>query len=235
MIRFAVIDDDEAMLNLICEKIKRGLDKSEQVELIKYSSGELFLEDLEEGKKFHGVFTDIQMRNLDGIELGKKVIEICSDIYIVFITSYINYAVDSYIINAFQYILKQHIEERLPIVVDGLINRINSDNQQYLMVKINDGKMKIYYKNVIYIYKAGKYVYFVTEDGEYRERTTLQKVFKELESREFVLVERGYIVNMKHIYKLSGDIIYLKNNYQVKISEAKLYDVKRQINCYWGE
>ena len=235
MIRFAVIEDDAAMLNIVYQGIKRVADKSGQIDLVKYSCGEDFLTDLIKGEAFNSVFTDIQMKNLSGMELARAIVKIQPDIYIVFITSYLNYAAESYMINAYQYILKQDLEYRLPSVVNSLLNKITSENQRYLMIKIRDGKVKIYHKDIIYIYKSSKYVYFVTEATEYRERTTLQKVYEDLESKEFVWVERGFIVNMRHIYKISGDTLYLKSNQQVKISEARLCDVKRQINCYWGD
>lgn len=114
---------------------------------------------------------------------------------------------------------------------------IDLDSKQFRMLKINEGTVKLYYKDIIYIYKdkGGKYVTFVTVDNEYRERIPLRQVFEELKSKTFVMVERGYIVNMKHIHRLSGDTIYLENNQSVKISRAKLVDVKKEINLYWGK
>lgn len=128
------------------------------------------------------------------------------------------------------------MEYRLPIVANQLIDKINYDNKQYRIMRTEAGKVKIYYKDIILIYKlkGGKYVCFVTMSGEYRERTTIQKVYEELESKAFLMIERGYIVNVRHISKLCGDTVYLENDYQVKISRGKLSEVKRKINCYWG-
>ncbi|WP_346909494.1 LytR/AlgR family response regulator transcription factor [Faecalicatena orotica] len=239
MIRIAVVDDEKAMRDMVCKCIKQTMkeDEKESIEILEYTSGESFLEQVKNGELFDILFTDIQMSEMDGMELGKKIREAHSKMYIVFITSYAEYAVESYMIEAYQYILKQDMEYRLPDVARRLIDKISLDSRQYRMLKINEGTVKLYYKDIIYIYKAkgGKYVTFVAGNGEYRERTTLHQVYKELGSKAFVMVERGYIVNMKHIHKLSGDTIYLENGYEVKISRAKLAAVKKEINLYWGK
>lgn len=235
MIRIAIVDDEEIMRDAVYERIEPWV--NDDVEITTYPSGEMFLAEIDKGQKFDILLTDIQMKEMSGIELGRIIHKSQPQIYIIFITSYTEYAVESYTIEAYQYILKQDLEYRLPIVVKQLIDRITRDSKQYRMIPTDTEKDKVYYKDIIYIYKskAGKYVYFVTMNKEYRERTTLQQVYQELGSKVFLMVERGYIVNMKHISKLSGDTIYLENDQWVKISRAKLADVKKEINCYWGE
>lgn len=237
MIRIAVVDDEKAMRDMVCKCINEVIEENISVEISEYPSGESFLEQIMNGERFDILLTDIQMSEMNGMELGKEIRKANSEMYIIFITSYAEYAVESYMIEAYQYILKQDLEYRLPDVARRLIRMIDLDSKQFRMLKINEGTVKLYYKDIIYIYKdkGGKYVTFVTVDNEYRERIPLRQVFEELKSKTFVMVERGYIVNMKHIHRLSGDTIYLENNQSVKISRAKLVDVKKEINLYWGK
>lgn len=157
--------------------------------------------------------------------------------YLIFITSYAEYAAESYLLEAYQYILKHDLEYRLPVVTRQLIDKIGRQNKKFRMVGTNSEKSKIYFRDIIYIYKSkgAKYVNFVTMDGEYRERIGIEQVYQELDSKEFVLVDRGCIVNMKHICKLSGDTIYLEKDYEVQVSRAKLPEVKQEIHHYWRE
>ena len=64
--------------------------------------------------------------------------------------------------------------------------------------------------------KGSKYICYITEYGTYKERITLKKLSEELISDEFILVERGYIINVTHIasmtiikYQLSILIFFL--------------------------
>lgn len=243
MIRIAIVDDEKDMLDMICQILGQSINEDKEVKICRYTSGEAFLSEMDKGQTFDILFTDIQMSEISGIEVGKKIYSTWPHIYIIFITSYTEYAAESYAIEAYQYILKQDLEYRLPVVATRLIAKIKQDNKQYRIMKTDSGKEKIYYKDIIYIYKlkSSKYVHFITLSGEhrerreYRERTTLQQVYEELGSEPFLMVERAFIVNARHISKLCGDTIYLEGDEQVKISRAKLPEIKRQINRYWGE
>lgn len=243
MIRIAIVDDEKDMLDMICQVLRQSINEDKEVKICRYTSGEAFLSEMDRGQTFDILFTDIQMSEISGIEVGKKIYSTWPQIYIIFITSYTEYAAESYAIEAYQYILKQDLEYRLPVVATRLITKIKQDNKQYRIMKTDSGKEKIYYKDIIYIYKlkSSKYVHFITLSGEYRERreyrerTTLQQVYEELGREPFLMVERAYIVNALHISKLCGDTIYLEGDDQVKISRAKLPEIKRQINRYWGE
>ena len=51
---------------------------------------------------------------------------------------------------------------------------------------------------------------------------------------EFIFIDRGYIVNIVQIMKVSDSIAILKNGDQLPISRSHLQEVKRQINQFWG-
>lgn len=75
---------------------------------------------------------------------------------------------------------------------------------------------------------------YVTEEGIFRERISLESLLKELDSKIFIPVERGYVVNMKRICRISGDTLYLEKGYQVQVSRARLTMVKQEITRCWG-
>ena len=66
------------------------------------------------------------------------------------------------------------------------------------------------------------------------KRLLLQRVFDELNAPEFIFIDRGYIVNIVQIMKVSDSIAILKNGDQLPISRSHLQEVKRQINQFWG-
>ena len=70
--------------------------------------------------------------------------------------------------------------------------------------------------------------------GTSKVRKSLQQVFEELNTPEFIFIDRGYIVNIIQIMKISDSTAILKNGEQLPISRAHLQEVKRQINQFWG-
>lgn len=236
MIKIAVIDDEEQIRELILQNIKKAVHgQHDDIEIKAYASGEIFWEELQKGKTPDILFTDIQMQTLDGVELGKRVRKMCPDMYIVFITSYEEYAAESYRIEAYQYILKQDLEFRLPGVVSQLTEKLRKQEKEFCIIKDGTEKIKLLYKDILYLYKSkgAKYVNYVTTQGIVRERNSLENALKTLDNRQFLLVERGYAVNIKRISRLSGDTIYLEKGYEVQVSKARLTEVKREINLYW--
>lgn len=237
IIRIAIIDDDENMRKIISRHIEKAKEPEDKVEIHTFSSAEEFLEKFEEDTEYHMMFTDIQMENMSGIDLVKEIRRQMPGIYIVFITSFSEFAAESYVLEAYQYILKQDMDRRLPRVIKRLITRVKQREKQYRVIEKNSDMTKIYYRDIIYIYKvkAAKYVCYVTKDGEVRERISIEKLYSELESKQFILVERSYIVNMKHICKISDEMIYLENGNRVTISQSRIPEVKRTINQYWRD
>ena len=66
-------------------------------------------------------------------------------------------------------------------------------------------------------------------------RETLKNVYKGLDSREFIFIDRGYIVNIVHIMRLSQNMIFLRNNQNIKVSRTYAEKVKNCIHEYWKE
>lgn len=237
MIRIGVVDDEKMFRDRISEIVVNVL-KGEQVqtEIRKYADGTHFFEALSAGETFDILLADIQMAGMDGMELGRRIRRNSPGMYIIFITSYEEYAAESYRIEAFQYILKQDLESRLPGVIRELAYRLEGQEQEYRIVGNSVEKVKLFYKNIIYLYKSkgAKYVNYVTEEGIFRERISLESLLKELDSKIFIPVERGYVVNMKRICRISGDTLYLEKGYQVQVSRARLTMVKQEITRCWG-
>lgn len=70
--------------------------------------------------------------------------------------------------------------------------------------------------------------------GISKVRKSLQQVFDELQAQEFIFIDRGYIVNIIQIMKISDSMAYLKNGETLPISRSHLQEVKKQINRFWG-
>lgn len=70
--------------------------------------------------------------------------------------------------------------------------------------------------------------------GISKVRKSLQQIFDELQAQEFIFIDRGYIVNIIQIMKISDSMVYLKNGEILPISRSHLQEVKKQINRFWG-
>ena len=235
MIKLAVLDNEAEILDYIYNYICSFNEFSKKIELSKFNCAEDILNKLGQGDKYDIIVSDIELDTLSGIEFGKIVREKYPDIYLIFLTSHPEYAVQSYALEAYQYILKSEVEMRLKNVLQKLMRMIHETKEKYIVVKTRFEAHKIYYKDIIYIkkLKGEKNSVFCTSYGEYTERASLDQILKELNSDEFIMVERGYIVNYRHIVCVKGNEIQLSNKECVEISRVKIGAVKEQIfNCW---
>ena len=232
----ALIDDEPAILENIRKCVESEVTPQDEVKIFVYNYGKDFLREMEQGCEFDILVSDIDMPEMNGMELGKRIREKGSRMYLVFLTAYLEYAAESYIIEAYQYILKEDMEKRLPSILRQLIDRVKREKRQFRMIGTPTAKERVYYRDIIYVEKekGSKYICYITEYGIYKERITLKKLSEELTSDEFILVERGYIINVTHIASMKDNVIQMDNGVEISVNRSNFRKVREQISWYRG-
>ena len=154
MAKIALLDDDNNILNMIKRKIESIWGDSNEISV--FDKPDVFFEIVKSGQMYDVLITDIEMPGISGIEVGKQYLELQPDAYLIFLTSHAHYAAESYTIDAYQYILKDDIEKRLPTVLNKLFKEIKVSNSTYRMIGTPTSKKTVLYRNIIYIYKEKK-------------------------------------------------------------------------------
>lgn len=236
MIKIAVLDDDEAILSQIVEILETTVEARNDITILSYADPEECLKQMKDGVEFDIMFCDIEMGRTNGIEFGKQVKRVRPNMYLIYLTSYAEFALEGFGVEAYQYILKSDMETRLSTILKQVLLKVELEKKNYRILGTVSDKMKVYYDDVLYFEKAknAKYVRFVTVNGEIRERMTLDEARSRFDRVEFVWVERGCVVNIRHITRIKNNIIYLTNQEQLVISRNRAPKVREYINKYWG-
>lgn len=108
MIKIAVIEDELMMRETICQCIGDMEEFSHIIMLDTHENAEAFLA---EEKEYDIVISDISLPGWNGIELGKYIREQEHYTYLIFLTSHTEYAVESYELEADQYIKICNVRE----------------------------------------------------------------------------------------------------------------------------
>ena len=85
-----------------------------------------------------------------------------------------------------------------------------------------------------YMKKEGKYVIFVHRRGEVKIRASLSTVEKELNSKEFIISDRGYLANIQHVMKMKGRDLYMRDGNIITVGRERFKGVREAILNYWG-
>lgn len=236
MIQIAVCDDDNSAAVLHESLVKSSLQACGiGYKITTYTNSQNLLYDITDDRLFYDlILLDIEMPGITGMELSKKLKPYLPDVKIIFITSHMEYAIDAYELSIFRYVPKNSIESRLADAVIDAARLIELESGREYTIHTNSRFERIPYKEIYYITREGKNARIVSARGESKVRESLRQVYDKLDSPEFIYIDRGYIVNIIHIMKLSGDIAHLKNGEKLPVSRSHLREVKQQINRFWG-
>ena len=233
--KIALIDDDEKLRNQVAAVIKTYYrEKAFPIELDLFENGRPLTAMLDEQKRCDVYILDVEMDYMKGTELAKRIRQVDEEGIIVFLTSYERYAVDGYSCKAFDYILKDRWQRRLPEVLErvrveltereGDVYRIQSD-RQYEVFKCSD---------IYYVTREGKQALFYCRNGRiYHERRPMNEVFKRLPAGKFAFANRGQIVSLRYVTHLDAERIELDGKINLEISRSQLGELRQWLLEYW--
>ncbi len=236
MLRIAICDDDPNMVSLNEKTVRSCLqDCGIGFELTTYTQSSNLLCDITEDGFFYDlILLDIEMPNITGMEMAERIKPFLPNVKIIFITSHVEYAIDANELSIFGYVPKDDLEKRLPAAVTDAAKLIELEAGKEYTIQTNSRLEKIPYRDIIYIVKDGKNAEITSAGKTSKVRKSLQQVYEELNAPEFIFIERGCIVNMIHIVKLSDGMVVLKDDTRLPISRSHLQTVKQEITRFWG-
>ncbi len=196
-----IVDDEPMALQLLESYVLR----TPYLQLEgKFSNGIEVLQFLHEKKQIDIIFMDIQMPEIDGLELSKKI---PIQTKIIFTTAFDQYAIEGYKVNATGYLLKpfNYIEflEATEKAKQLLLPTKNKEVEipDYIFVKSEYKQIKIFLNDIIYIESMKDYVkiFLTSQSSPIVTLLSLKKLNEELPKENFMRVHRSFIVSLEKI------------------------------------
>lgn len=238
VMRIAIVDDDEILLKNIRDYVYEYFSKHKIIVKIDiFPNHRLLMYELGEQTYYDLFLLDVEINNskINGMDMAKKIREIDEKAFIIFITSHMKYTLEAFKVEAFRYIPKTGLNRELRKALDEVLERQRKREKSFYVIETVTKYIKIYYDDIYYIYKREKYSIINSITGEYKVRKSLATVNDELNSEEFIFVERGFIANITHIEYLEDEKIVLDNGERLKVSRAQVHFVKNKLIDYWGK
>ena len=236
MVKIAICDDEEKSVVLHEKIVKECLQLAGiGYEITTYTQSQNLLYDITDDAFFYDlILLDIEMPGISGMEIPQQIKGYLPNVRIIFVTSHTEYAIDAFELSIFRYVPKNNLEVKLTAAVIDAAKLIELEAGQEYTIQTANRMEKIPYKDIFYIQRDGKNASIVSNTGTSKVRKSLQQVFEELNTPEFIFIDRGYIVNIIQIMKISDSTAILKNGEQLPISRSHLQEVKQKINEFWG-
>ncbi|MDE6389334.1 MAG: LytTR family DNA-binding domain-containing protein [Lachnospiraceae bacterium] len=235
MLQIAICDDEQ----FYRDKMKRLLDRYMQrrempYELHVFLSGKEFLEQCENSVKFNIVFLDINMEEMDGIQTAERIRSFHSDTYIVFVTAFIDYALEGYKVNAVRYLMKDNLEGALEECMRAILQKMQVAQVNFVFM---EGEKKLYTDNILYVESRGhKSIFHYMEDEEttYQIYDKLDVIEEKLAGYRFLRIHKSYLVNMKHIRRINNYTAFLDTGEELPIPRPRFQMAKESFVDYKG-
>lgn len=237
MIQIAICDDDREAVRYHGDIVRNCLHSCGiGYEIATYTQSSNLLFDITDDGFFYDlILLDIEMPGMTGMELSERIKPHLPNVKIIFITSHIEYAIDAFELSIFRYVPKSDLKNRLMSAVKDAAKLIELEAGREYIIQAAGRMEKIPYKDIFYIRRdGGKNSMICSQSGISKVRKSLQQIFDELQTQEFIFIDRGYIVNIIQIMKISDNMVYLKNGETLPVSRSRLQEVKKQINKFWG-
>lgn len=234
--RCVIVDDERFFAERIAEYVLDYYVKKGEMANVRCLDAYTLLNLLSEGESFDLYLLDIEMPGIDGLQLAERVHKLDSDAKIVFITSHDEYAVQSYKLRAYYYILKCEYKTELPWVLEQVWDDKYDTLENYYDIETSLTRHQIRFSNIIYLEKQQKYTaFYCRDDVIYRERKTLTDVYEDLPKEQFSMIDRGRVINLAYVKTITRYEVILKSGKILAISRGMSPQVHDDYAQYWSK
>ena len=233
MLKIAVCDDSRELL----EKVEKDLHEYESVRstpvtVHTYTNAVDLLDGLKK-TDYDILILDIIMPGFTGMQAAHEIRKFNEEIKIIFLTSSKEFAIESYSVGAYYYLLKPVLNEKLFSVLDKVVSEITS-KQESCVIYTHMGIVNIPFAKIECLEVYNKHLVFHLSDGSTKETrgalSDYENIF--LDRKEFLKIHRSYILNMDYIHSIEAGEIATYSGKKFPVSRLLAKDIKERYMNY---
>lgn len=238
-----IIVDDEPLAR---QGMEMNVEQLSSLHWLGSFSNALAANDFLRKEKVDLMFLDINMPELSGLDFLKSLREAP---LVIFTTAYPQYALESYELDAVDYLVKpirierflkavNKAENHLALLQNLSTNEVEKIEDDFVYIRADKKFYKVYFKDVLYIEGLKDYVIIHTTTGKIVAAMNVKTIASQLPGALFARVSKSFIVNTVHITSIDNELVYLqtteiplgqnfKEDFLKQFIEGKI--VKRQL------
>jgi len=174
------------------------------------------------------LFLDIRMPQLNGNDFLKAL---QNPPKVIFTTAYSDYALESYELDAVDYLMKPITFERFLKAVNKATdtgvtrNEIKSPHEEkktgsFVYFRADRKMIKVMLQDILYVESMKDYVKIITNSNTIISRQSISSVEAMLPEKEFIRTHRSFIVSLQKIRSFTQDLIEIE---KTEIPIGKIY------------
>lgn len=173
-------------------------------------------------------FLDIQMPGVNGIEFAKTI---SPTTLVIFTTAFAEFALESYEVDAVDYLVKPINPERFFKAVEKALsyhklligaineNQVEKVEPEYMFIKSERRFFKVNYNELLFIEGLKDYVIIQTNNRRLITHMNIKTIHELLPPSIFLRVNRSFVINRNHVDSFSNNDIYI-GDYEIPIGNS---------------
>lgn len=234
MMRIALCDDESKILDEVSLYIEKYIEKKQNLnlEIFRFDSAKSLTNALAAGNFFDIFMLDVYIGNELGTTLAKGIRERGIESPIVFLTTSMEHAPESYETGTLRYLIKPINPGKFYEAMDAAIVQAQKVVEKRIKLKTENGVESINANQIMYSEAHAHYQYVVLENGQQiRVRMTVTALYTTLmQCKGFIRVGSAYIINLRNIKNVSTSEVHLYNDITIPIPRGKHTEIKR---AFW--
>lgn len=205
VLKILICDDESFFAQKLCGLVKDHFTRQNiAVQIDCYTNEQDFL--CAPLTEYTVAFLDIHLPDPDGLALAQKLREVNPEVILIFVTGFIEHGPQGYPLSVFRYVLKEDLEKQLPECLQALSQKLYASPQFFVFRTTNGETNACAYSDLCYFESIGHHVvlHVKATQESYDLYTSLSSLEPRLPSRDFMRIQRSYIVNMRNVQKVKG-------------------------------
>lgn len=167
-------------------------------------------------------FLDVDLKTMDGIALGRQLRQYNPKMVLVYISAYLEFALQGYTVNAYRFLLKRDVARQLSDCLEDIYTEMTS-SRKTLTVHHNRETSEIPLYQIYYLESDRRQVNVYGDVAHAPICTYYGKLTDErslLEENGFLQVGRSDVVNMQHVKSIRNYKVELENGVELSVTRS---------------
>ena len=233
--RIAIVEDEQPFADEAASYIQQyGKEHNKEMQCQHYKSSTSFLSSYQ--PIWDLLLLDIEMPDMDGMELARKIREIDQNVILIFITKVAKYAMAGYEVAALDYVLKPVNYYAFSLKLRRVSGLIETKQKKHIVVQGNGFVRRLPADTIRYIDAFGHTISYHTPQGIVSSTgsKSIRELEKELLPEGFFKCNQCYLVNMQYVQSVEKDSVVLKNGECLSISRNRKKPFMQALLGFWG-
>ena len=216
-------DDDDLRAELLALVATMKPPEGFELDVAQYDSGDGLANRLKAGDRFDIAILDMMMPGMDGIETVRSIRAVDADTVIICLTNSPEYAIQSYRVDAFDYLLKSGDASDLGATLSRAFSVVASREAARLRVKSGTTTHYVRCRDIEYVEVNGKKLSYHLASGQVIDS---YKPMRELEAEiaehpRFFAIHRSIVVNLAYVAEIDPRFVRTVSSDRLPVARGK--------------